>query len=70
MAWIEFEAGRQSMTSLRFLTVPFLAVTVLLAIATVSYADPCGALRSQMLAGGRGAASPELAQLRRQLAAI
>lgn len=58
------------MTSLRFLTVPFLSVTVLLAIATVSYADPCGALRSQMLAGGRGAASPELAQLRRQLAAI
>ncbi|KUM25378.1 hypothetical protein AU467_05515 [Mesorhizobium loti] len=58
------------MASLRFLTIPFLAVTALLAIATVSYADPCGALRSQMLAGGRGAASPELAQLRRQLAAV
>ncbi|RUU02467.1 DUF2865 domain-containing protein [Mesorhizobium sp. USDA-HM6] len=58
------------MTCLRFLTVPLLVVAALLVFAKVSYADPCGALRSQMLAGGRGAASPELAQLRRQFAAI
>ncbi|TIW91826.1 MAG: DUF2865 domain-containing protein [Mesorhizobium sp.] len=36
-----------------------------------SYADSCGAIRSQLLSAGRsGGASPELAQLRRQLAAI
>ena len=38
---------------------------------SASYADPCSALRNQMLSSGRsGATSPELAQLRRQLAAI
>jgi hypothetical protein len=37
----------------------------------MSYADSCGAMRSQMLSAGRAAGtSPELAQLRRQLAAI
>ncbi|MDG4878656.1 DUF2865 domain-containing protein [Mesorhizobium sp. WSM4935] len=36
----------------------------------VSYADSCSTLRRQMLSSGRDAASPELAQLRRQLAAI
>lgn len=41
-----------------------------LALTQVSHADSCSALRSQMLSGGRGAVSPELAQLRRQLAAI
>ncbi|RUY01197.1 hypothetical protein EN991_37305, partial [Mesorhizobium sp. M7A.F.Ca.US.005.03.2.1] len=36
-----------------------------------SYADSCGAIRSQLLSGGRSnGANPELAQLRRQLAAI
>ncbi|WP_258590262.1 DUF2865 domain-containing protein [Mesorhizobium sp. AR07] len=36
-----------------------------------SHADSCGAIRSQLLSAGRGGgASPELAQLRRQLAAI
>lgn len=58
------------MMCLRFLKVSLLAVTALLALATVSYADVCSALKSQMLAGGRGSANPELAQLRRQLAAI
>jgi hypothetical protein len=38
---------------------------------TSSYADSCSAIRSQLLSGGRGGGvSPELAQLRRQLAAI
>ncbi|WP_246672188.1 DUF2865 domain-containing protein [Mesorhizobium sp. B2-4-16] len=45
-------------------------VMAILAMTQVSYADSCSALRSQMLSGGRDAASPELAQLRRQLAAI
>jgi hypothetical protein len=36
-----------------------------------SYADSCGVLRSQLVSSGRGTGtSPELAQLRRQLAAI
>lgn len=36
-----------------------------------SYADGCSAIRGQLLSGGRGGGvSPELAQLRRQLAAI
>jgi len=36
-----------------------------------SYADSCGAIRSQLVSAGRSnGASPELAQLRRQLAAI
>lgn len=39
--------------------------------ATSSYADSCSAIRGQLLSGGRGGGvSPELAQLRRQLAAI
>lgn len=58
------------MACLRFFKASLLAVTALLALATVSYADVCSALKSQMLAGGRGSANPELAQLRRQLAAI
>ena len=58
------------MTKLRFLKIPFLATMAILAMAQVSYADSCSALRSQMPSGGRGAAGPELAQLRRQLAAI
>lgn len=58
------------MTCLRFLATSLLIVTALLVIVEVSYADPCGALRNQMIAGGRGTANPELAQLRRQLAAI
>ncbi|RUW18955.1 MAG: DUF2865 domain-containing protein [Mesorhizobium sp.] len=57
------------MARLRFLTTSLLAVTALVAFAAVSHADPCGVLRSQMLTG-RGTANPELAQLRRQLAAI
>jgi len=48
----------------------FLMVMAILALTQVSYADSCSALRSQMLSGGRDAASPELAQLRRQLIAI
>jgi len=48
----------------------FLMVMAILALTQVSYADSCSALRSQMLSGGRDAASPELAQLRRQLTAI
>ncbi|TGQ77640.1 hypothetical protein EN849_32825, partial [Mesorhizobium sp. M2D.F.Ca.ET.206.01.1.1] len=36
---------------------------------TSSYADSCGAIRSQLLSAG-GGVSPALAQLRRQLAAI
>jgi len=45
---------------------------VLLTIApSLSYADSCTVLRNQMLSSGRSAGvSPELAQLRRQLAAI
>ncbi|TPJ65199.1 DUF2865 domain-containing protein [Mesorhizobium sp. B2-7-1] len=58
------------MARLRFLKIPCLVVMAILAITQVSYADSCSALRSQMLSGGRDAASPELAQLRRQLAAI
>ncbi len=58
------------MAGRRLLTVLLLAITAMLAPATVSHADPCTTLRSQMLSGGRGGASPELAQLRRQLAAI
>ena len=39
--------------------------------ASISHADTCSALRSQMLSSGRSAGvGPELAQLRRQLAAI
>jgi len=58
------------MTRLRFLKIPFLVVMAILATTQVSYADSCSTLRRQMLSGGRDAASPELAQLRRQLAAI
>ncbi|MGX8011590.1 DUF2865 domain-containing protein [Mesorhizobium sp. ORM8.1] len=58
------------MTSSRLLMVLLLAVAAMPALAKSSYADPCTALRSQMLSAGRGGASPELAQLRRQLAAI
>ncbi|MDX8523257.1 hypothetical protein RFM68_01955 [Mesorhizobium sp. MSK_1335] len=65
-----FEQGWHPMTSLRLLKTPFLATMAILALTQVSYADSCSALRSQMLSGGRGAASPRLAQLRRQLAAI
>ncbi|WP_245268849.1 DUF2865 domain-containing protein [Mesorhizobium loti] len=35
-----------------------------------SYADSCGAIKSQLASAGSRGASPELAQLRRQLAAI
>ena len=58
------------MTGRRLLTILLLAITAMLAPATACLADPCTALRSQMASGGRGGASPELAQLRRQLAAI
>jgi len=58
------------MARLRLLKMSFLMVMAILALTQVSYADSCSALRSQMLSGGRGAASPELAQLRRQLIAI
>ncbi|MDX8465907.1 DUF2865 domain-containing protein [Mesorhizobium sp. VK23B] len=51
------------MTCLRVLTASLAVVAAQLVFPKVSYADPCGALRN-------GAASPELAQLRRQLAAI
>lgn len=58
------------MTRLRFLKIPFLMVTAILAMTQVSYADSCSTLRRQILSSGRDSASPELAQLRRQLAAI
>ncbi|WP_027166601.1 DUF2865 domain-containing protein [Mesorhizobium sp. WSM3224] len=58
------------MTALQLLKITLLVTMVTLTLTQVSYADPCSALRSQMQFGGRGAASPELAQLRRQLAAI
>ncbi|MEP6564214.1 MAG: DUF2865 domain-containing protein [Mesorhizobium sp.] len=48
-----------------------ISVTAVALAPSLSYADGCSALRSQMLSSGRSAgASPELAQLRRQLAAI
>jgi hypothetical protein len=58
------------MTRLRLLNLLLLAVMATLSLTQVSYADPCSALRSQMLSGSRGGASQDLAQLRRQLAAI
>ncbi len=58
------------MASLRLLKIPFILAMVTLALTQASYGDSCAALRSQMMSGARGAASPELAQLRRQLAAI
>ncbi|BCG70392.1 hypothetical protein MesoLj113a_15500 [Mesorhizobium sp. 113-1-2] len=49
-----------------------LVTVVASALGTASsYADSCSAIRGQLLSGGRGGGtSPELAQLRRQLAAI
>ncbi|RUX31257.1 DUF2865 domain-containing protein [Mesorhizobium sp. M2A.F.Ca.ET.042.01.1.1] len=58
------------MTRLRLLDLLLLTVMATLSLTQVSYGDPCSALRSQMQSGGRGGVSPELAQLRRQLAAI
>lgn len=58
------------MARLRLLKISLLVVMAILAMTQVSYADSCSALRSQMLSGGRDATSPELGQLRRQLAAI
>ncbi|MES0095720.1 DUF2865 domain-containing protein [Mesorhizobium sp. M0019] len=54
------------------LTILMLVSAIAVALGTsFSYADSCGAIRSQLLSAGRsGGTSPELAQLRRQLAAI
>ncbi|TIT23759.1 MAG: DUF2865 domain-containing protein [Mesorhizobium sp.] len=54
------------------LTILMLVSAIAVALGTSSsYADSCGAIRSQLLSAGHGAGtSPELAQLRRQLAAI
>lgn len=55
---------------------PLLVIALAMAAAfalgtTSSHADGCSAIRSQLLSGGRGGGvSPEMAQLRRQLAAI
>ncbi|MER9634272.1 DUF2865 domain-containing protein [Mesorhizobium sp. M0228] len=60
------------MTRFWLLTILMLVSAIAVALGTSSsYADSCGAIRSQLLSAGRGAGtSPELAQLRRQLAAI
>ncbi|MER9239481.1 DUF2865 domain-containing protein [Mesorhizobium sp. M0633] len=54
------------------LTILMLVSAIAVALGpSFSYADSCGAIRSQLLSAGRsGGTSPELAQLRRQLAAI
>ncbi|WP_095201294.1 DUF2865 domain-containing protein [Mesorhizobium carmichaelinearum] len=55
-----------------FLMMIALVTVAVSALGTASsYADSCSAIRGQLLSGGRGGGvSPELAQLRRQLAAI
>ncbi|MER9233463.1 DUF2865 domain-containing protein [Mesorhizobium sp. M0622] len=60
------------MTRLWPLTILMLVAAIAVALGTSSsYADSCGAIKSQLLSAGRsGGTSPELAQLRRQLAAI
>ncbi|UVK56587.1 DUF2865 domain-containing protein [Mesorhizobium sp. AR02] len=59
---------------IRFWLLMMIALVTVAAFAlgtTSSYADSCSAIRGQLLSGGRGGGvSPELAQLRRQLAAI
>jgi hypothetical protein len=51
--------------------IALISVSAVLFGTLSSYADSCGAIRNQLLSAGRsGGASPELAQLRRQLAAI
>ena len=51
--------------------IALVTVAALVLGTTSSYADSCSAIRSQLLSGGRSSGvSPELAQLRRQLAAI
>jgi hypothetical protein len=59
---------------IRFWFLMMIALVTVAASAlgtTSSYADSCGAIRSQLFSGGRsGGVSTELAQLRRQLAAI
>ena len=59
---------------IRFWPLIMIALVTVAAFAlgtTSSYADSCSAIRGQLLSGGRGGGvSPELAQLRRQLAAI
>ncbi|WP_246501899.1 DUF2865 domain-containing protein [Mesorhizobium caraganae] len=47
-----------------------LVMTATVLGSSASLADACAALRGQMASSGRGGISPELAQLRRQLAAI
>lgn len=58
----------------RFWSLMVFVLISVIAVAlspSLSYADNCTALRNQMLSSGRSAgSSPELAQLRRQLAAI
>lgn len=60
------------MTRFWLLTILMLVSAIAIALGTsFSYADSCGVIRSQLLSAGRsGGTSPELAQLRRQLAAI
>ena len=59
---------------IRFWLPMMIALVTVAAFAlgtTSSYADSCSAIRGQLLSGGRdGGVSPELAQLRRQFAAI
>lgn len=51
--------------------IALISVAAILLGTPPSYADSCGAIRAQLLSAGRGGgASPELASLRRQLAAI
>lgn len=57
-----------SIRSLFFVTV--LALTSLAAGVTVSYADACSAIASQLRNSGTGGNSPQVAALRRQLVAL
>ncbi|TIT60941.1 MAG: hypothetical protein E5W63_12820, partial [Mesorhizobium sp.] len=52
-----------------FMMIALVTVAASTLGTTSSYADSCGAIRSQLLSAG-GGVSPALAQLRRQLAAI
>lgn len=54
-----------------FTMIVMISMAAFLLATPSSHADGCSAIRSQLLSGGRaGGVSPELAQLRRQLAAI
>ncbi|WP_246683108.1 DUF2865 domain-containing protein [Mesorhizobium sp. B2-1-3A] len=68
-------SNRDSVVAMiRFRLLMMVALVTVAAFAlgtTSSHADSCSAIKGQLLSGGRGGGvSPELAQLRRQLAAI